>query len=247
ARMVAERPADGYSLLMVNSSYAVNPGVFSKMPFDPKKDFDAIINFAYVPSILVTHPDSPYKTLGDVTKAGAPTDNQVSYGSCGNGTPQHLAGEMLNISAKTHIQHVPYKGCGPLLTDVLGQQIAMGYVTASSAMPHIKAGKLRALGTTAKERSTLLPDVATIAEQGYPGYELNQWHGLLTPSGTPDAIKTKLYESVTKIVARPDIQKRLADLGYSAANDGPAAFQKIVHDDIDRFAAISKQIGLKVD
>ncbi len=247
ARAVAQRPADGYSLLMVNSSFAVNPAVFSKLPFDPKKDFDAVINFAYVPLVLVTPPDSPYKTLADVVKAAKPKDNPVAYGSCGNGTPPHLAGEMFNISAKTHMQHVPFKGCGPLLNDLMGGQVGLGISAASAAIPLIKDGRLRALAVTSAQRSALLPNVPTIAEQGYPGYELNQWHGLLAPSGTPDAIKNKLYEAAAKIVARDDIKERLASLGYSAANEGPGVFQKIIHNDIDRFAAAGKQVGLKID
>lgn len=247
ARIIAERAPDGYSLLMVNSSFAINPGVFKTLPFDPKKDFEAIINIAYVPSVFVVPPDSPYQKLSDVISAAKPGKNLVSFGSCGNGTPQHLAGEMLNLQADIHMTHVPYKGCGPALNDVAGGQVGLAIITASSAMPFIKAGKLRALGLTAKERSALMPDIPTVAEQGYPGYELNQWHGFLTSAGTPIAIKNKIYEGVAQIMKRDDIQKKLADLGYLTASDGPAAFQTMVNDDIDRFSALAHKIGLSVD
>lgn len=246
ARVVKERAPDGYSLLMVNSSFAVNPGVFKTLPFDPKKDFDAIINIAYVPSVLVVPPGSPYKNLHDVTVAAAKS-NDVSFGSCGNGTPQHLAGELFKLQAKINMVHVPYKGCGPALNDVVGGQIGLAVITASSALPFIKAGKLRALAVTSKERSKLMPDVPTVAEQGYPGYELTQWHGLLAPAGTPDDIKQKLYAGVAKIMQRPDVQQKLADLGYDTASDGPAVFQKMVSSDIDKFTALAHKIGLSAD
>jgi tripartite-type tricarboxylate transporter receptor subunit TctC len=246
ARVVKERAPDGYSLLMVNSSFAVNPGVFKTLPFDPKKDFDAIINIAYVPSVLVVPPGSPYKTLADVT-AAATKSNEVSFGSCGNGTPQHLAGELFKLQAKVNMVHVPYKGCGPALNDVLGGQIGLAVITASSALPFIKAGKLRALAVTSKERSKLMPDVPTVAEQGYPGYELTQWHGLLAPAGTPSDIKQKLYDGVAKIMQRPDVQQKLTDLGYDTASDGPAVFQKMVASDIDKFTALAHKIGLSAD
>ncbi|OZI21273.1 ABC transporter substrate-binding protein [Bordetella genomosp. 9] len=246
ARVVKERAPDGYSLLMVNSSFAVNPGVFKTLPFDPKKDFDAIINIAYVPSVLVVPANSAYQKLADVT-AAATKSNDVSFGSCGNGTPQHLAGELFKLQAKVNMVHVPYKGCGPALNDVVGGQIGLAVITASSALPFIKAGKLRALAVTSKERSKLMPDVPTVAEQGYPGYELTQWHGLLVPAGTPDDIKQKLYDGVARIMRRPEVQQRLADLGYDTASDGPAVFQKMVASDIDKFTALAQKIGLSAD
>ncbi len=161
AKFVAERAPDGYSLLMVNSSFAINPAVFAQMPFDPKKDFAPIINVAFVPSVLVVPASSPYQTLAELITAAKPDKNDVSYGSCGNGTPQHLAGESLNIYAGTHITHIPFGGCGPALNSVLGGQIPMAIITASSASNQIKAGKLRALAVTSPKRSPFLPDVPT--------------------------------------------------------------------------------------
>lgn len=247
ARYVAGRAPDGYSLLMVNSSFAVNPGVFSNLPYDPKKDFAPIINVAFVPSVLVVPPDSPYKTLGDMLAAAKPVINPVSYGSCGNGTPQHLAGEMLNLSANTHITHIPYSGCGPALKDVLGGQVPMAIITASSATAQLKAGKLRALAVTSPERSPLMTSIPTVAEQGYPDYQLNQWHGLLAPAGTPVAVQQKLYDDIVKVLDRPDVSAQLAELGYTTARDNPAAFKVILDSDIDRFAKITREIGLKAD
>ena len=247
AKFVAERAPDGYSLLMVNSSFAINPAVFAQMPFDPKKDFAPIINVAFVPSVLVVPASSPYQTLSELITAAKPDKNDVSYGSCGNGTPQHLAGESLNIYAGTHITHIPFGGCGPALNSVLGGQIPMAIITASSASNQIKAGKLRALAVTSPKRSPFLPDVPTVAELGYPGYELNQWHGLLAPAGTPPAVQQKLFEGINKVMQKPEVREKLAALGYTQAADGPEAFKKIIDDDIDKFSKLAKQIGLKVD
>jgi tripartite-type tricarboxylate transporter receptor subunit TctC len=232
---------------MVNSSFAVNPGVFKALPFDPKSDFTAIINVAYIATVIVVPVASPYKTFAEVMAGAAPEKNTLSFGSCGAGTPQHLAGELINIQAKVHMLHVPYKGCGPALNDIIGGQVAVGVITMSSALPFIKAGKLRALAVTSKERFAQLPDVPTVAEQGLPGYELSQWHGLLAPKGMSPAMKTRLYEGFAKIMARDDVKSTLASLGYTPANDGPAAFQKIVDGDIDRFAILSKKIGLTAE
>lgn len=247
SKYVAERAPDGYSLLMVNSSFAINPAVFATMPFDPKKDFAPIINVAFIPSVLVVPANSPYKNLAELLTAAKPAKNDVSYGSCGNGTPQHLAGESLNIEAKTNITHIPYGGCGPALKDVVGGQIPLAIITASSAMSLIKGGKLRALAVTSAQRFGQLPDVPTVAEQGYAGYELSQWHGLLAPANTPVAVQQKLYEGVNKALQSPAVKDKLESLGYTRANDGPAVFKKIIDGDIDKFVKLAKEIKLKVD
>ncbi|PHY06635.1 MAG: ABC transporter substrate-binding protein [Alcaligenaceae bacterium] len=247
SKYVAERAPDGYSLLMVNSSFAINPAVFTTMPFDPKKDFAPIINVAFIPSVLVVPANSPYQTLAALLTAAKPVKNDVSYGSCGNGTPQHLAGESLNIYAKAHITHIPYGGCGPALKDVVGGQIPLAIITASSAMSLIKGGKLRALAVTSSARFGQLPDVPTVAEQGYPGYELSQWHGLLAPANTPVAVQQKLFEGINKALQSPAVKDKLNSLGYTTANDGPAVFKKIIDGDIDKFVKLAKEIKLKVD
>lgn len=247
ARLVAQRQADGQSLLMVNSSFAVNPAVFDKLPFDPKKDFTAISNFAFVPSVIIVPADSPFKTLKDLIAAAQAKPGEVFFGSCGNGTPQHLAGEMLNEAAKAEIAHIPYKGCGGALNDVMGNQVGSAFVTASSTLPFIESGKVRALAVTSAERSPLLPEVPSVAELGYPGYELNQWHGLLAPTGTPDAVVQKLHEAVEKIIARDDVKAKLTSLGYTVAHDGPAEFQAMINADIDRFQELAQKIGLKIN
>jgi tripartite-type tricarboxylate transporter receptor subunit TctC len=243
---VAEAPADGHTLLMVNSSFAINPGVYSNLGFSPKQDFAAVINVAFVPSVYVVPAVSPWRSLDDALAAATP-DRPLPFASCGNGTPQHLAGEMLSRATGAPLQHVPYKGCGPALTDVTAGQVGMGVVTASSAAPLIAAGKLRALAVTSPARSPLLPSVPTVAEQGVPGYALDQWHGLLAPAATPPAVVAKLNAAVAKIVQRPEVQAALREQGFTPASSTPREFQAMIDADIDRYTALTQAIGLRAD
>jgi len=246
ARLVAEAPPDGYTLLMVNSSFAINPGVYRNLGFSPKQDFAAVINVAFVPSVFAVPAGSPLHTLDDALAAALP-GKPLPFASCGNGTPQHLAGEMLARATGAVLQQVPYKGCGPALTDVAAGQVAMGVVTASSAAPLIAAGKLRALAVTSPKRSPLMPTVPTVAEQGVAGYALDQWHGLLAPAATPRAVIEKLNAAVAKIVSQPDTQAALRGQGFTPASSTPREFQSMIHADIDRYTALTASIGLRAD
>lgn len=246
ARIVAEAPPDGYTLLMVNSSFAINPGVYRNLGFSPKQDFAAVINVAFVPSVFVVQAASPLQKLDDAL-AAAQAGKPLAFASCGNGTPQHLAGEMLARSTGAILQHVPYKGCGPALTDVMAGQVAMGVVTASSAGPLIAAGKLRALAVTSPARSPLLPAVPTVAELGVRGYALDQWHGLLTPAATPPAVVDKLNAAVAKIMARQEVQASLREQGFTPASSTPREFQAMINADINRYTALTESIGLRAD
>ena len=246
ARIVAESPPDGYTLLMVNSSFAINPGVYRNLGFAPKRDFTAVINVAFVPSVFVVPAASPLRSLDDALAAARP-DKPLPFASCGNGTPQHLAGEMLARATGASLQQVPYKGCGPALTDVIAGQVGMGVVTASSAAPLIAAGKLRALAVTSPQRSPLLPAVPTVAEQGVPNYALDQWHGLLAPAATPPAVVAKLNAAVARIVQRPDVQASLREQGFTPTISSPGAFQDMINADIDRYTALTEAIGLRAD
>ncbi|AOB33377.1 ABC transporter substrate-binding protein [Bordetella sp. H567] len=246
ARDVAQAAPDGYTLLMVNSSYAINPGVYRDLPFSPKQDLKGVINVAFVPSVLAVPASSPFHTLAEALAAGQ-GGKAPSYASCGNGTPQHLAGEMLRIASGRPLQHVPYKGCGPALTDVLSGQVGMGIVTASSAAPFLASGKLRALAVTSPRRTELMPSVPTVAEQGFPGFSLDQWHGLLVPAATPPAIVAKLNAAVAAVMHRADTRQALLQLGYSPTASTPAEFQSLIDADIDRFGQLTARIGLHAD
>lgn len=247
ARAVARAEPDGYTLLMVNSSFAINPGVYRDLDFSPAHDFAAVINVAFVPSVLVVPAASPLASLDDALRRAAPPADPLPFATCGNGTPQHLAGEMLREASGAVLQHVPYRGCGPALADVLSGQVPLGIVTASTAAPYIRAGTLRALAVTSPRRSPLLPQVPTVAEQGMPGYELDQWHGLLAPAGTPPAVVQRLNAAVAGIVAQPQLRQDLLQLGYTPAASTPAEFQALVRGDIARFGELTARMGLHAD
>lgn len=245
AQAVARAQPDGYTLLMVNSSFAINPGVYSRLGFAPSTDFAAIFNAAWVPSVVITATESDINGLDDLVQQA--TVSPLSVATCGNGTPQHLAVRMLHEASGATFQHIPYRGCGPALTDVMSGVVPVGVVTLSSAMAHLQSGALTAQAVTASERSTLLPTVPTVAEYGYKGYVLNQWHGLLAPAGVPNSVADKLAGMLQDIVDRPSMGADLKALGYEPAQQGRADFQHMVIEDIARFGALTARMGLRVD
>jgi tripartite-type tricarboxylate transporter receptor subunit TctC len=247
ARYVVTRPKDGYSLLMMNDAYAIAPGAYKSIPYDSKKDLAAVINVAYAPMVLVASSGSPYKSLADVVAAGSAKNSKLAYGSCGTGTAPHLAGELLNITFKMNNVHIPYKGCGPAIVDVIGGQIELAVVTLAGALPYINSGKFKALAITSKDRSPVLPNVPSVAESGGKGFNMSQWQGLAVPAGTSEEVKATIHDAVSKIMKTEAMQKKLLELGYTPADDKPAAFQKIINNDIDRFTQLAKQIGLTLD
>jgi tripartite-type tricarboxylate transporter receptor subunit TctC len=245
SKYVSERVPDGYSLLMVNSSFAINPAVFSAMPFDPKKDFAPIINVAFIPSVLAVPANSPYKNLAELLTAAKPAKNDVSYGSCGNGTPQHLAGESLNIEAKTNITHIPYGGCGPALKDVVGGQIEMAFSDMVPAVPQIRGNRLRALAVTTAERSPALPGVPTMSESGVRDELPTQWWGVIAPKGLPTGIVARLNSEIHRIVNLPEVKERYNDLGIMPLLSTPERMHDTVRIDGPKTAKVLAAIGLK--
>ena len=246
ARAVAEAAPDGATLLMVNSSFAINPGVYRHLDFDPRRDFKAVFNAGSIASVLVVPSQSSVRNLHDAL-AGATAGQPLPFASCGNGTPQHMAGEMLAQAAHASLQHVPYKGCGPAITAVAAAQVPAAVVTASSAAPLIAAGRLRAIAVTAPARVASLPDIPTVAEQGLAGFAVEQWHGLLAPAATPEPVIDRLHQVLALILAEPEMQQALREQGYTPARQSAAQFGKLIAADIARYAAVTAQLGLKVD
>lgn len=246
AREVAQAAGDGSTLLMVNSSFAINPGVYQHLDFDPRKDFKAVFNAGTIASVLVVPQQSNIRTLADEL-AQTSADKPLAFASCGNGTPQHMAGEMLAQATHSSLQHVPYKGCGPAITAVAASQVPLGVVTASSAAPLIEAGRVRAIAITAPQRVAQLPDVPTVAEQGVKAFAVEQWHGLLAPAATADAVVMRLNEVFNQILAEPAMQQSLAQQGYSLTRQSPAQFAAQIQFDMDRYATVTRSLGLRVD
>ncbi|HAP25315.1 MAG TPA: ABC transporter substrate-binding protein [Achromobacter sp.] len=246
ARIVAESPPDGYTLLMVNSSFAINPGVYRNLGFSPKRDFAAVINVAFVPSVFVVPAASPLRNLDDVIVAAVP-DKPLAFATCGNGTPQHLAGEMLSRKTGAVMQQVPYKGCGPALTDVMAGQVGVGVVTASSAAPLIAAGKLRALAVASPERFEGLPDVPTTKEAGFPGIIVESNYGVIAPTGTPKDIVDKMSDAIAKSLADPVLRQKMIDQGAIPVATTPDAYRTLMEAESKKWGEVIKRgkLGLQ--
>ena len=220
---------DGHTLLFDASSFAVNPSLYAKLPYDPMKQFVPITVVALFPNMLVVNPSFPAKSVQDVIAMAKDKPGALAFASSGNGSAQHLAGELFKQRAGIDMTHVPYKGGGPALNDVMGGQIPMYFANMASGLPHVKAGKLRALAITGSKRSAALPEIPTIAETGLPGYEVYEWNAIFAPAGTPAPVIAKISDAVQKAMQEPAFRERLAMLGGEPAGYAPDAAARFVH------------------
>lgn len=247
-QLVAKAPKDGYTLLMtISSSQAINPALYKAPGFDPVKDFRPVGLIGVVPNVLLVNPAFPAKTLAEFIALAKRKDATLQYASAGNGTLNHLLGEMLNSMAGIQLQHVPYKGVAPAINDVLGGQLPIVFASLPSALSHIKAGKLRALAVSGEKRSPALPDVPAIAES-VPGYNGTLWIGLFAPAGVPSEVLTTLQDTTRKAMAAPDLRDKLEQQGVEIAPPtSPEQFARLLQDDLAKWARIVKTSGAAVD
>ena len=243
----AKAPADGYTLLMMSNTHTVNESLIPNKPFTLMKDFAPVAPVNYSELVFVVHPKTGFNTLKDLIAAAKAKPKSLNYASSGPGTPYHMAGELFKAMAGVEIQHVPYKGSSGARTDVLGGQIEMMFDAVPTMQQNIATGKLKALGTSGKVRSAVLPDVPTMAEAGVPGYESTIWLGLMAPAATPRAVIDKLNAAVNKIVALPDVKAEWAKQGAAPMNMPVAEFTQYMRDDIEKWARIVKLSGAKAD
>ncbi len=247
AEIVARAAADGYTLLMVNSTFAMNAGLYSNLKFDSVRDFSAIARVASTSGIVAVHPALAVSSMGELIAAARARPGRLAYSSCGAGTPQHLSGELLKFMAKVELVHVPYKGCAPALADGLGGQVPVIFNTVPNVVPHAKAGRLRALAVTSAQRFPLEPDLPTVAEAGLPGYDVDQWFAVLGPAGIPPAVIDTLNREIVRIVAAPALREKLVAQYFVPAPSTPQELAAVVRDDIARWAKLIKQVGIRVD
>ena len=249
AEAVAKSTPDGYTLLVAATSHSINMTLFPKenLKYDLMRDFAPVSLLMTGPLVLVTAPKVPAKNLKEFVAHAKAQPGKMSFGSSGNGASTHLAGEMLNTRAGIQTLHVPYKGSGPALTDLMGGQIDFMVDTLISSMPFIKSNKINALAVTGKERSPILPDVPTVAEQGYPGFEAVAWIGLLAPAKTPPDIVAKLNADVKKILDSPEVKGRLYAQGFNAEWQKPDVFAVYMKNEIQKWGAIVKGANVKVE
>jgi tripartite-type tricarboxylate transporter receptor subunit TctC len=244
---VARAPKDGHTLLMtISSAQAINPAVYKNPGFDPVRDFTPLALVGSVPNVLVVNPAFPAKTLAEFLKLVKSEPGKYQYASAGNGTLNHLLGEMLNSTAGVKLQHIPYKGVAPAMTDVIGGQVPMAFASLPSVLQHLKAGRLVAIGVSSPARSPVLPDVPAIGEQ-VPGYSGTLWVGLFGVRGVSPEIEAKLQAAMMKVLAAPDTQQKLQAQGVELANATPAQFAAILQEDIARWARIVKESGATID
>ncbi|RIX82074.1 tripartite tricarboxylate transporter substrate binding protein [Acidovorax cavernicola] len=247
-QLVAKGPKDGYTLLMtISSSQAINPTLYKNPGFDPEKDFKPVGLIGAVPNVLLVNPSFPAKNLAEFLKLAREKGANYQYASAGNGTLNHLLGEMLNSMGGISMQHVPYKGVAPAINDVLGSQLPIVFASLPSALAHIKAGKLRALAVSGEKRSPVLPDVPAIAEQ-VPGYNGTLWIGLFAPAGVPADVLATLQGATRKALDAKDLRDKLDQQGVEiAAPTSPEQFATLLHNDLAKWARIVKASGAAVD
>ena len=246
AEIVAKAPADGYTWLIVNSTYAMNAGLFPNMPFDSEKDLTGVATIASTPIMLVVPASSSAKGVSDLIALAKAKPGQLSYASCGNGTPQHLGGELFKRMAGIDMVHVPYKGCAPALQDGLAGRIDALFNTVPNTVPHHKAGRLRAIGVGSKKRTAGAPDVPSINES-VPGFDVDQWYVILIPSGTPREVLQRINREIDRAVARPDIKDRLIAQSFDPLSIPLDEVQPLIRNDIARWSKLIRELGVKVD
>ncbi len=243
----ARATPDGYTLLMtISSTQAINPSLYRQVPFDPVKDFEPIAPVASVPNVLVVNPAFPARSMAELISMAKARPDYYRFASAGNGTLNHLLGEMLNSMAGIKLEHVPYKGVAPALNDVLGNQVPMAFASLPSVLPHIKAGKVRALGVSSARRSPFAPDIPAIGET-VPGYSGDLWVGLFAVKGTPREVSQKLAQTLHAALADKALRDKLAAQGAEVLDGTPQQFSALLKSDMDKWAKIVKSSGAQVD
>ena len=246
--LVAKAPADGYTLLFATEgTLGINPSLYKKLPFDPEKDFTPIAQFASVPNILVVNPKVQAKTVEELAAYAKSKPASLNMGSAGNGTTNHLSGELFQSMTGTSFTHVPYKGSGPAMADLLADQIQLMFDNLPGSLPHVKAGSLRALAVTSAKRSPLLPDVPTMAEAGVPGYDVEVWFGVAAPKGLPAQTLATLSKAITEISQEPATIEKILNIGATPLTSTPAEFGSRIQEARLKWAPIVAHSGAKID
>ena len=248
ADLVAKSPPDGYTILEgALSTHAVNVSLYSRMPYDPVRDFDPITLVAVTPNVLVLNPSVPANSVKELIAYAKANPGKLAFGSGSNGSAGHLAGELFKLEAGVDMVHVPYKGAAPAMQALLAGDTQLMFDNLASAMSQVKAGKLRALAVTTAQRSKLAPDLPTMAEAGVPGFDISTWFGLLAPAGTPPDVIAKWNAGVTKILSSREMRERLEAQGAEAAPDTPQEFARFIDRELVKYAKIVKASGAKVE
>ena len=248
AAELARAAPDGYTIGGGTiSSHAINATLYPKLPYDPVKDFAPITMLATLPNMLIVHPSLNVASVRELIALLKANPNKYSFGSAGNGTSQHISGELFKIMTGTQMQHIPYKGSGPMIPDLIGGTIQVSFENITTAYPQVKGGKLKALAVTSAKRSFVAPEVPTMAEAGLAGYDISSWQAMYAPAGTPRDIVARLHAETVKALRTPDNQKKLSELGLDAGGMSPDELTALMRTDIPRLGKVVRESGAKVD
>lgn len=244
---LVKAPKDGNTLAMVSSNHVINPGIYKKPLFDALKDITPITVVGTVPLVLVVNPSVPAKNATELVALMKARKGELNVGSAGNGSVLHLAAELFGTEAGVDITHIPYKGTGPLVTDLLGGQVQMGFLSVTAAAPQVKAGKLRAIGTSTRQRSAVLPEVPTLAESGLPNYSFDAWLAVIGPADLPRPELDRLYQDLKKVVATPEVQQALGAQGIATIMNTPEQAAGFFRTELDKHLALVRKSGATAD
>lgn len=245
--LVAKAPPDGYTLLLMSNTHTVNETLVANKPYNLVRDFVAVAPINYADLVFVAHPSVPASNVRELLQLARQRPGKLNYASSGTGTPYHMAGELFKSMSGTYLVHIPYKGSSGARTDLLGGQVDLMFDAVTTMVEQVKVGKVKAIATTGKARSAVLPDVPTVHESGVPNYEATIWLGLLAPKGTPAAVVTRLNEAVSRIVGNPEVQQAWAKQGATAMVMNPQAFDRYVQDDIQKWARLIQSAQIKAE
>ena len=248
AELAAHAAPDGYTLFLGGvGSLAVNPNLHAHLPYDPLRDFVPVTLLASAPSVLVVHPSVPAASLSEFTALARKNPGKLNYASNGNGSSAQLAAVLYESMAGVRMVHVPYKGLAPALVDLLAGEVQLMFSSMVAILPHIRAGRLRALAVTGRERSPLLPEIPTLAESGLPGYEAGSWYGILAPAGTPGAVVARLHEETVRALKEPQVRERLAAEGAQTMGTTPAQFERYIAAEYARTGKLLREASVKME
>ncbi|MGB9148908.1 MAG: tripartite tricarboxylate transporter substrate binding protein [Burkholderiales bacterium] len=247
AGAAARSAPDGYTFLIGAVHHTIATTLYKNLPYNFEKDFAPVTVVAYVPNIVVAHSSVAAKNMQELTSLAKAKPGSITYGSAGNGTSHHMAAELYKSMAKVDLQHVPYKGGGPMMNDLIGGQISVAFETAASATPQIKGGKIKALAITTAKRSATMPDLPTVAESGLPGYDVVTWYGMLAPAATPKDIVSRMNTEVLKILQTPEFKQRLTDISSEPGDTTPEKFADLIRSDTVKWAKVVKESGATID
>lgn len=247
AEVVAKAEPDGYTLYVYTIANTINASLYDKLGYDPAKDFEPVGMIAKIPNVLVVNPSLPVKSVADYLRFARESSSGITFASSGSGSSIHLSGEIFRMRSGINMLHVPYRGSAPAVTDLLGGQVQSMFDNTPSAMPHVKAGRLRAIAVTSPQRLPLLPDVPTVAESGYPGFDVQSWFAIAAPAGTPKPVVDRLNAALNKALAAPDVRQRMQDLAAHPQPGTPEQMRIFMMSEIKRWHDVVKQSGARVN